>query len=146
MKKPFEGVENLEAAYDLETPEDNINFMQPGPTPMTRLRACMDYILHRQVGETYHAVGGGPKVLDIGAGTGALAEVMVPLGPYDMDATDISQQMLNVAAQKDLYHRVFWSDVTDACPLMMPHMMVWSVRAPLPWATWDQRRLANCCA
>ena len=24
MHKPFEGVENLEAAYDLETPEDNI--------------------------------------------------------------------------------------------------------------------------
>ena len=24
MQKPFEGVENLEAAYDLETPEDNI--------------------------------------------------------------------------------------------------------------------------
>ena len=65
----------------------------------------MDYILHRQVGETYHAVGGGP--LDIGAGTGALAEVMVPLGPYDMDATDISQQMLDVAAQKGFYHRVF---------------------------------------
>jgi ubiquinone/menaquinone biosynthesis C-methylase UbiE len=73
--------------------------------------------LHRQVGETYHGLGGGPKVLDIGAGTGALAEVMVPLGPYDMDATDISQQMLDVAAQKDLYRRVFWSDVTDALPV-----------------------------
>jgi 16S rRNA A1518/A1519 N6-dimethyltransferase RsmA/KsgA/DIM1 with predicted DNA glycosylase/AP lyase activity len=41
----------------------------------------MDYILHRQIGETYHRVGGGSKALDIGAGTGALTEVLVPFGP-----------------------------------------------------------------
>jgi ubiquinone/menaquinone biosynthesis C-methylase UbiE len=118
MHKPFEGVENLEAAYDLETPEDNIKlYADWADTYDTGYRASMDYILHRQVGETYHGLGGGPKVLDIGAGTGALAEVLVPLGPYDMDATDISQQMLDVAAQKDLYRRVFWSDVTDALPV-----------------------------
>ncbi len=118
MQKPFEGVENLEAAYDLETPEDNIKLYAAwADTYDTGYRASMDYILHRQVGETYHALGGGPKVLDIGAGTGALGEVLVPLGPYHMDATDISQQMLDVAAQKNLYHRVFWSDVTDALPV-----------------------------
>ena len=82
MQKPFEGVENLEAAYDLESPEDNIKLYAAwADTYDTGYRASMDYILHRQVGETYHAVGGGPKVLDIGAGTGALAEVMVPLAP-----------------------------------------------------------------
>jgi len=118
MQKPFEGVENLEAAYDLETPEDNIKLYAAwASTYDTGYRARMDYILHRHVGETYHAMGGGSKVLDIGAGTGALAEVMVPLGPYDMDATDISQPMLDVAVQKDLYRRVFWSDLTDALPV-----------------------------
>jgi ubiquinone/menaquinone biosynthesis C-methylase UbiE len=118
MHKSFEGVENLEAAYDLETPEDNINLYAAwADTYDTGYRANMDYILHHQVGQTYHALGGGPKVLDIGAGTGALAEVLVPLGPYDMDATDISQQMLDVAARKNLYRRIFWSDVTDSLPV-----------------------------
>ena len=74
MQKPFEGVENLEAAYDLETPEDNIKLYAAwADTYDTGYRASMDYVLHRRVGETYHALGGGPKVLDIGAGTGALA-------------------------------------------------------------------------
>ena len=118
MRKSFEGVENLEAAYDLKTPEDNIKLYAAwADTYDTSYRTSMDYILHRQIGETYHRVGGGSKVLDIGAGTGALAEVLVPLGPYAMDATDISQQMLDVATQKDLYQRVFWSDVTTGLPV-----------------------------
>ena len=118
MHKSFEGIENLEAAYDLETPEDNMKLYAAwAETYDTGYRASMDYILHRQVGQTYHALGGGPKVLDIGAGTGALAEVLAPLGPYDMDATDISQPMLEVAAQKDLYRRIFWSDVTAGLPV-----------------------------
>ena len=48
MQKPFDGVENLEAAYDLETPEDNIKLYAAwADTYDTGYRASMDYILHR---------------------------------------------------------------------------------------------------
>jgi len=118
MRKSFEGVENLEAAYDLETPEDNVKLYAAwADTYDTGYRASMRYILHSQIAKTYHQVAAGPKVLDIGAGTGALAEALIPLGPYEIDATDISQPMLDVAAQKGLYRRVFWSDVTAGLPI-----------------------------
>ena len=84
---------------------------------MTQATAPVDYILHRQVGERITQWAAGQRCWTSAQAQVHWPKVMVPLGPYDMDATDISQQMLDVAAQKDLYHRVFWSDVTDAMPV-----------------------------
>lgn len=67
MRQPFKGIENLEAAYDLETPEDNIKLYAAwADTYDAGYRTSMDYILHQHVGEAYHSVNGGPKVLDMG--------------------------------------------------------------------------------
>lgn len=119
MRQPFKGIENLEAAYDLETPEDNIKLYAAwADTYDAGYRTSMDYILHQHVGEAYHSVNGGPKVLDIGAGTGALAEVLGLLGEYHIDATDISQEMLDVAAEKGMYASLFCADVTKGLPVV----------------------------
>lgn len=48
MRQPFKGIENLEAAYDLETPEDNIKLYAAwADTYDAGYRTSMDYILHQ---------------------------------------------------------------------------------------------------
>ena len=99
MQKPFEGVENLEAAYDLET-RDNIKLYAAwADTYDTGYRASMNFASPSW--RNLLAVGGGPKVLDIGAGTGISRSDGSPW-PYGMDATDISQQVLDIRT-KGLY-------------------------------------------
>jgi ubiquinone/menaquinone biosynthesis C-methylase UbiE len=56
-------------------------------------------------------------VLDIGAGTGLLAEALKPSDIGPVDATDISQEMLDVAETKDLYRHLFTGDVTQTMPV-----------------------------
>ena len=43
------------------------------------------------------------SILDAGAGTGLVGEILGPLGYKDMVAMDLSQGMLDVAAQKGVY-------------------------------------------
>lgn len=43
------------------------------------------------------------SILDAGAGTGLVGEILAPLGYKDMVAMDLSQGMLDVAAQKGVY-------------------------------------------
>jgi hypothetical protein len=89
MHKPFEGVENLEAAYDLETPGGQHEALcRLGPTPMTYRAIAPVWIIFCivKLAETYHGLGRWAKgVGHLAREQGALAEVMVPLGPYDMD-------------------------------------------------------------
>ncbi|MEM1235509.1 MAG: class I SAM-dependent methyltransferase [Pseudomonadota bacterium] len=71
------------------------------------------YDLHRIVAEGYHAAGGEGPVLDVGAGTGLVGEVLAKLGIGPVDGTDISPEMLEVAAAKGCYARTFVADITQ---------------------------------
>ena len=62
-------------------------------------------------------LGGKGPVLDIGAGTGLLAEALKPSDIGPVDATDISQDMLDVAESKGLYRHLFTGDVTQSMPV-----------------------------
>jgi predicted TPR repeat methyltransferase len=73
--------------------------------------AAMDYQLPARVAEAYDRAGGSGPVLDIGAGTGLVAERLAELGHGVIDGTDISEEMLAVADAKGLYRRVFHGDV-----------------------------------
>ena len=47
------------------------------------------------------------KILDAGAGTGIIGEMLVQQGYRNIDALDISEEMLNLAKQRNVY-RFIW--------------------------------------
>lgn len=112
------GTERLEGAYGLKTPEDNVSYYKDfAETYDTEFAADMGYVYPREVARAFLA-GAGPEnrpVLDIGAGTGLVAEHM---GEVPVDAIDISAEMLAKAAAKGLYGRRIVADLTQ--PLDLP--------------------------
>jgi len=75
---------------------------------------AMEYRLPAHVAAAFLAAGvpAGP-VLDIGAGTGLCAGALRAQGfAGPIDAVDLSQEMLDVAAAKGLYRALFRADVT----------------------------------
>jgi len=103
---------DLDAAYALETPEDNRALYRAwAQTYDAGFAVDMDYQLPRLVAEVLMEVAPdvGP-VLDVGAGTGLLAECLGGRG--DVDALDISAEMLEVAAAKGIYARTIVGDLT----------------------------------
>ena len=105
---------DLDAAYALETPDDNRALYADWAQSYDEAFAKeMAYDLPRHVAETLAEVfaGTGP-VLDVGAGTGLLA-AHLPERAWEMDALDISPEMLAVAAGKGLYRHTIVGDLTQ---------------------------------
>jgi SAM-dependent methyltransferase len=120
---------DLEAAYALETPEDNrALYATWAQTYDAGFALDMDYQLPRLVALVLAEVaqGAGP-VLDVGAGTGLVAQNMVMRG--EVDGLDISTDMLAVAATKGLYARTIVGDLTGALDLPDGHYGAWFVLA-----------------
>ena len=46
------------------------------------------------------------KILDAGAGTGIIGEMLVQRGYRNIDALDISEEMLNLAKQRNVYRYI----------------------------------------
>ncbi len=79
----------------------------------------MQYNLPAHVARLFLAAGGGGPMLDVGAGTGLLAEHLRAMGcAGDIDALDFSAEMLDRAAEKHLYRTLIRADVTQ--PLTLP--------------------------
>ncbi|WP_137109282.1 class I SAM-dependent methyltransferase [Rhodobacter sp. SY28-1] len=79
----------------------------------------MQYLLPAHVAATYMATGAGGPVLDVGAGTGLLAQALRDMGfRPDIDAADFSAEMLERAAQKNIYAGTFRVDITQ--PIDLP--------------------------
>ena len=53
------------------------------------------------------------KILDAGAGTGMIGEMLVKQGYTNIDALDISQNMLNEAKKKNVYKRLICAPLSD---------------------------------
>lgn len=103
---------DLESAYALETPEDNVRLYRKWPqTYDGEFAQNSDYILHEQVARHYTLMGGFGPVLDVGAGTGLCGVALRNRGIEPVDGTDISAEMLDVAAQKDVYRTLFAADL-----------------------------------
>lgn len=78
----------------------------------------MEYLLPAHVAAAFGAAGGGTPVLDIGAGTGLLAESLRAMGQEGpLDAVDFSADMLAQAARKGLYRTLAQADITQPIPL-----------------------------
>lgn len=105
---------DLNAAYALRTPDDNRRlYAEWAKSYDDGFAREMDYQLPRLValvlGEVYQ--GRGP-VLDVGAGTGLVAENIAGRATLEVDALDISADMLAVAASKGLYRQTIEADLT----------------------------------
>lgn len=105
------GSGHLEHAYALRTPEDSIRlYADWAATYDETFARSHGYVAAREValaflGET----GEREPVLDIGAGTGLVAEHLRELS---VDGIDISREMLDVAGAKGLYRRRIRADLT----------------------------------
>ncbi len=111
---------NLEGAYALQTPEDNLTlYADWAETYDQTFAAAMDYRMPQVIGALYAEVAGGRSpVLDVGAGTGLLAEAMPRGAAFEIDALDISPDMLEVAGSKGVYRRTIEGDLTGRLPIV----------------------------
>ena len=113
---------NLENAYDLKSPSDNIELYSSwAETYDLDFIDEMQYELHFHVANAFVSNGGRGLILDVGAGTGALAEALLNKAKFKIEATDISKEMLEVAKSKKFYKGSFLSDLTKEIPVDDDH-------------------------
>ena len=109
---------SLKNAYELKSPDDSIKLYSAwAGTYDNDFIQDMQYKLHFSVAEEFVLNGGNGLILDVGAGTGALAEALLQKGKFSIEATDISEEMLKVADSKNIYKRGFISDLTKEIPV-----------------------------
>ena len=109
---------SLQNAYDLKSPDDNVELYSAwAETYDNDFIEDMQYKLHFSVAEEFVLNGGKGLILDVGAGTGALAQALLQKGKFSIEATDISEEMLKVAESKKIYKRSFLSDLTEEIPM-----------------------------
>ena len=107
---------DLESAYALETPEDNLRLYKDwAETYDADFVTAAAYRLPELVAGTYVSLGGTFPCLDIGCGTGAVAEAL-PKGST-VDGLDLSPEMLEVARKKGLYRNLIEANLKERLPL-----------------------------
>ena len=109
---------SLQNAYDLKSPDDNVELYSAwAETYDNDFIEDMQYKLHFFVAEEFVLNGGNGLILDVGAGTGALAQALLQRAKFSIEATDISKEMLKIADSKRIYQRSFLSDLTKKIPV-----------------------------
>jgi len=107
---------DLESAYALETPEDNLRlYANWAETYDADFVEATTYRFPRLVTQAYLDAGGDWPCLDVGCGTGALAQHF----PDDavVDGIDLSPEMLTVAERKKLYRKLFEANLKEPLPI-----------------------------
>jgi predicted TPR repeat methyltransferase len=99
------GKPDLEAAYDLQTPDDSRRLYRDwAETYDQNFVAAKAYEYPARIAEIFDQRCGVGPVLDVGCGTGAVAEA---LSARPVDGVDISPEMLGAAEAKGLYRALF---------------------------------------
>lgn len=106
MEKDYD----LDRAYEIDGPEEaKALYGKWADTYDSEFGAGWGYIAPREIARIYREeTRGNEPVLDIGAGTGLVAE---HLNGLTVDAIDITPEMLEVAARKGLYQSRFVGDL-----------------------------------
>ena len=102
---------DLDEAYQINGPEDAQRMYGDwAPTYDTSFGAAWGYVAPREITMILRKeVSAGAEILDIGAGTGLVAEHLRGL---TVDALDITPEMLEIARPKALYRRLLLGDLT----------------------------------
>lgn len=107
---------DLESAYALETPEDNVRLYRDwAETYDADFVEATTYRFPEVVVRTYLNAGGLWPCLDVGCGTGALARHFP--GDAVLDGIDISPEMLAVARRKERYRSLIEANLKEPLPL-----------------------------
>ena len=112
--------QSLKGALGLTGPEACLAYYRDWAESYDQVFAAeMQYLLPAHVAAAFRATGAQGPVLDVGAGTGLLAESLHNMGFMGpIDAVDFSAEMLGRAAGKGLYEALFQADITQ--PLAFP--------------------------
>ena len=105
----------LNDAYSVKTPEDNIKLYKVWASSYDDdFEKKNDYRSPVLVSNYYNKYSNknDVPVLDVGAGTGLIAEVMNKKNTIDIDAIDISPEMLESAKSKNCYNKLLEADLT----------------------------------
>lgn len=117
--------EALEAAYALETPDDNrALYREWASTYDSEFIDATGYAYARHVAEIFDRYSDdNSPVLDIGCGTGGVGVALRALGRRPVDGIDISAEMMGVAATKTtddgdpVYRSLSEADLTGRVPI-----------------------------
>ena len=105
----------LNDAYSVKTPEDNIKLYKVWASSydddFAKKNDYRSPVLISNYYDKYSNKNDVP-VLDVGAGTGLIAEVMNKKSTIDIDAIDISPEMLESAKSKNCYNKLIEADLT----------------------------------
>ncbi|MEM7256481.1 MAG: methyltransferase domain-containing protein [Pseudomonadota bacterium] len=103
----------LQGAYALQSAEDNIDYYREfAPVYDQQFAQALRYTYPYAVAKAYltHAQARDIPVLDVGCGTGLVAQALGDFGP--VDGVDISAEMIAVASGKSLYRHLYQQDLT----------------------------------
>jgi len=110
--------DNLDAAYALQTPDDNRRLYAGWAASYDAdFAQRAGYRLPEAVAAAFAGEKGTGPVLDVGAGTGLVAERLAARGLGLVDGTDISPEMLEVARAKHHYRNLILGDVLEGLPV-----------------------------
>jgi len=118
---PKSATDDLEGAYALESPDDNVTYYRGfAETYEAGFVAETGYVYPREIARLFLAEAGPEDrpVLDVGAGTGLVAEA---LGDPTIDGLDISPEMLAKAEAKGLYRKRIVADLTGTLDIPDGH-------------------------
>ncbi|MFL2508664.1 MAG: class I SAM-dependent DNA methyltransferase [Candidatus Pseudothioglobus sp.] len=104
----------LKDAYSLKTPEDSINLYKTwASTYDDDFAKQNDYRSPIEIAKFFaqYSNNEDTPILDVGAGTGLIGEYL-NLNSKEIDAIDISPEMLNIARTKNCYSEIIEADLT----------------------------------
>ena len=113
----------LKDAYSLKTPEDSINLYKTwASTYDDDFAKQNDYRSPTEIAKYFEKYSNNEDtpILDVGAGTGLIGECL-NLNSKELDAIDISPEMLNIARTKNCYSKIIEADLSKGLSINDNH-------------------------
>ena len=110
----------LNDAYSLKTPEDSIKLYKKwAKTYDLDFANISGYLSPKKISSFYikFAKNNDTPIIDLGAGTGLVGELLNENKKKEIIGIDISSEMLNEAKQKNCYSSLIEADITKKIPL-----------------------------
>ncbi len=113
MPKP-----DLDSAYSLKTTDDAKRlYADWAESYDTDFVVTHDFVLPARVAAAFARAGGTGPVLDFGTGTGVMGKELARLNIRPVDGTDLSPEMLAVAARKGSYRDLIEGNILNGLEL-----------------------------